>query len=328
MRVRFACATVVLGCSSLASWLQGCSGGGTASSSDEGVDATTESGADALTDSPSSDSSTTEAGDGASTVNPMQIVTTNGRELRGAPGDALNLGVVFVLADGGTVPVPTSQIAWTAPETVVAQDPNSDSSADILPEAGAQPRAFFVNNEYSGQYGPGALFIVDPGSASDGGVKVTASVADAGEVSVWIAISPAIDGGDPVRGQQLFDSVPLAENLVCGSCHGMTAAGSPPIDGGQAGTLYELPSTNGDLYSYPAPGLNNTSTPAGPNLAADPTWNAGLLGMATQADIDNRGVALRGPMPDFFLVVTDDAGATLNAQDIADIYAWLRKQTH
>jgi len=258
----------------------------------------------------------------------LRIVTTNGVALRGGPGGALNLSVVFVLTDGGTVPVPTDQITWIAPETVVAQDPNSPGPNGILPEAGSNPTAFFVNNQYSGQFGAGALFIVDPGSASDGGIQVTASVADVGEVSAWVAVSPAIDGGDPMRGHQLFDSIASADNLVCGSCHGMTGAGSPPIEGDGAGTQYELPSTNGNLYTYPAPGLNNASTPAGPNLAADPTWNAGLLGMAIQADMDNQGVALRGPMPDFFLVVTGDAGKTLNEQDVADIYAWLRTQTN
>jgi len=55
--------------------------------------------------------------------------------------------------------------------------------------------------------------------------------------------------------------------------------------------------------------------------------HAEKLGVAIQADIDNNGVALRGPMPDFFQAVTDDAGATLSAQDVADIYAWLKTQT-
>jgi hypothetical protein len=72
--------------------------------------------------------------------------------------------------------------------------------------------------------------------------------------------------------------------------------------------------------------LNDVTTEAGPNVAADPAWNAALLGMAIQADIDNAGVALRPPMPDFFQATTDDAGTTLRAQDFADIYAWLKTQ--
>jgi hypothetical protein len=257
----------------------------------------------------------------------LKIVTTNGAALRGAPGDALNLEVVSVLADGGMVGVPSEWVTWTSPQTVAAQDPNNPGPNSVLPEAGAQPTAFFVNNIYSGQYGPGALFIVDRGSATDAGVSVVASVSDAGDVSAWVAISPAVGAGDPARGQKLFQSVSMAENLTCANCHGTTGAGSPPIDEGEAGTEYELPATGGDLYTYPAPGLNDISTASGPNLAADPAWNAQLLGMAIQADIDNNGVALRGPMPDFFQAVTDDAGATLGAQDFADIYAWLKTQT-
>jgi hypothetical protein len=273
------------------------------------------------------DSNNDATSDDSSAASAMEIVTTNDGPLQGRPGDALNLQVVFVLNDGGTVAVPAAQVTWTAPSTVVAQNPNDASPTNVLPKAQSTPTAFFVSNPYSGQYGPGALFIVDPGAASDAGVEVTASVSDAGHVSAWIRVLPAIDGGDPTRGQNLFQNVRLADNLACANCHGMTATGSPPLDGGEAGALYELPSTNGDLYTYPAPGLNNSLTEAGPNLAADPTWSAQVLGMAVQADIDNHGVALRGPMPDFFQAVTNNAGTTLTAQDFADIYAWLKTQT-
>jgi Cytochrome c len=326
MKLRVGCAAVVLGCTSPGWWLEGCGGGGSASSRDAGGNSATDSGT--ALDSSSTHSGAASAADGAPAANNLQIVTTNGSALRGGPGDALNLGVVLILVDGGTVPVPADQITWTAPETVIAQDPSNAGPNGVLPASGVRPTAFFVNNPYSGQYGPGALFVADPGTAIDAGIQVIASVTDAGEVSAWIAISPAIDGGDPVRGQRLFDGIALADNLTCGSCHGMTAAGSPSINEGDAGPSYELPSTNGSLYPYPAPSLNETSSPAGPNLAADPTWNAGLLGVAIQADIDNQGVALRGPMPDFFLVPTGDVGSTLNSQDVADIYAWLRTQTH
>lgn len=325
MTVRFACVALVLGCGGLAWWLEGCGGGDSADLRDAAADSTTDSGR--AVDSSVMDSNADATREEASIASAMKIVTTNDDPLQGRPGDALNLQVVLVFADGGTVAVPASQVTWTAPETVVAQDPNDAGPASVLPDARAEPTAFFVVNPYSGQYGPGALFIVDPGTASDAGLRVTASVSDSGQVSAWIAVLPALDGGDSARGQNLFQNVQLADSLACASCHGMTAAGSPPIDGGEAGTLYELPNTNGDLYAYPAPALNNTVTEAGPNLAADPTWSAQLLGMAIQADIDNQGVALRGPMPDFFQVVTDDAGMTLNSQDVADIYAWLKTQT-
>jgi hypothetical protein len=107
----------------------------------------------------------------------------------------------------------------------------------------------------------------------------------------------------------------------------MTAGGSPPVDAGEAGVEYQLPiGPGGELFPYPAPPLSNTTTDAGPNLAADPTWSAGLLGMAAQADIDNDGVALRPPMPTFF-DTSDGTGKNLGAQDFADIYAWLKTQT-
>jgi hypothetical protein len=48
--------------------------------------------------------------------------------------------------------------------------------------------------------------------------------------------------------------------------------------------------------------------------------------MAAHADIDNNGVALRIPMPEFF-DGKDGLGGTLGAQDFADIYAWLKTQT-
>jgi hypothetical protein len=324
MKIRFAFVGVVLGCGSLTGWLQGCGGGGALGSTDAGVDAAADAGGAA--DTSFQDASPDGTNDGSPAAPAMKIVTTNGAPLRGGPGDALNLQVVLLLADGGTVAVPAIQTSWIAPETLVAQDPNDAGPSSVLPEAGVKATAFFVTNEYSGQYGPGALFIVDPGGGSDAGVTVTASVSDAGQVSAWISILPVIDGGDPTRGQNLFQNMLLADNLACSDCHGPTAAGSPPQDGGEAGATYELPESNGDLYTYPAPGLNNRSSDAGPNLAADPSWSAALLGMAIQADIDNQGVALRGPMPDFFQAPTNDAGATLNSQDFADMYAWLKTQ--
>lgn len=309
MRLRFACGALLLACAGLD---VACGTGGSASSRDAGINTSFK---DSTSDSPS---------DGPSQEHAMKIVTTNGTALEGAPGDALNLEVVFILADGGILAVPSNQISWIAPETVVAQDPNDAGRDSVLPAAGVQPAAFFVSNIYSGQYGPGALFVVAPGSVSDGGVTVTASVSGAGLVSAWIRVSPAIDGGDPAHGQDLFQNVALAENLTCADCHGTTAAGSPPLDGG----IYEVPILDGGTYTYPAPGLNNSSSNVRANLAADPTWSAGLLGLAVQADIDNKGVALRGPMPDFFQTSTNDGGVPINAQDFADIYAWLKTQTH
>jgi hypothetical protein len=76
-------------------------------------------------------------------------------------------------------------------------------------------------------------------------------------------------------------------------------------------------------YAYPAPGIN--AEPG--NLASDPSWNAALLALAARADIDNRGVALRLPMPDWLASPDPATGHLLTTQDFADIYAFLKTQT-
>ncbi len=112
-------------------------------------------------------------------------------------------------------------------------------------------------------------------------------------------------------------------------CHGAQAEGSPPVmvDGGiflvDGGPIYSL---FGGQYPYPAPGLNATTPEGGsPNVAADPAWNAALLGMAAQGDMDNNGVALRQPMPDW-LGRLNASAQPLSGKDFADIYAWLKTQ--
>lgn len=324
MKLRFACIALLVGCTGTGWWLTGCGGDDSAASSDAGTDSTTDAGNtfdSSLADSSQGDAKIgSDAGSDAPASNPnLKIIAANDAALQGAPGDAVLLQVLFTLADGGTVAVPVEQVTWTTPQTVVAQNPN-DVDGSVLPATGAKPTAFFVSNEYTEQNPPGILFVVDPGTSSDAGVTVTASVSDAGEVSAVVAISTAKITGDPTRGGNLFQNV-----LGCATCHGKTAAGSVPMDGGEAGVVYTI-GMEGDQYPYPAPGLNDTTTDAGPNLAADPAWSAGLLGMAAQADMDNAGVALRAPMPDFFGVSSSDGGATLNAQDFADIYAWLKTQ--
>ena len=77
-------------------------------------------------------------------------------------------------------------------------------------------------------------------------------------------------------------------------------------------------------FPYPAPGLNDVADSG--NLASDPAWSAPLLGMAAQADMDNRGVALRAPMAQWTGKL-DPSKTPINAQDFANIYAWLKTQT-
>ncbi len=253
-------------------------------------------------------------------VTGMRIVTTTGAALQGAPGAAIPLAVRAQMSDGTTMPVSPDQVTWLAPSTLVAEDPSAPG-IKIVPEAGAQAIAFFVRNDFNDE-NPGVLYLIDPGAGADTTLTVSASVADAGEISATVIVLAALLG-DAASGEALFLHGP-----ECGTCHGATGGGSPPAllpDGGpvllDGGPAYSI---SGQLYPYPAPGLNNA--PDSGNVASDPAWNAALLGMAAQADIDNRGVALRKPMPDWF-GGTNGSGGTLSAQDFADIYAWLKTQT-
>jgi mono/diheme cytochrome c family protein len=264
----------------------------------------------------------------------MAIVTISGAALKAAPGDGLALQVVFTMSDGTTQALPASTtVSWTAPTTLTAQDPY-DAGDGVLPDSGTQPNAFYVANSFRPEH-PGVLFVTSAGAldslgdAGDAGIPdattnitVTATLPDA-SLSAQVAISPT-PVGDATRGQNLFQSV-----LQCAGCHGTTGGGSPPstlADGGietdpDGAVLYDL---QGTKYPFPAPGLNNA--PGSGNVANDPDWSAGLLGMAAQSDIDNLGVALRAPMP-VWLGKQGAGTAALNAQDFADIYAWLKTQT-
>jgi hypothetical protein len=288
-------------------WL-GCSQGSSSTSvGDAGTDAT---------DATVGDSSQgADAGPDA-IVTGMKIVAVPAGPLQAAPGDALKLLVVLTLSDGTTQNLPAGiTVNWSSPETVVAQDPNDAATSGVVPEAGVQPTAFYVDNNYRPTH-PGVLFVVDNGTQGDAGVTVTASVSDAGQVSAVVAILPH-PTGDAASGQSLYGTV-----LKCAQCHGQTGGGSPPIAGApDAAPRYDL---GGATYPYPAPGLN--SAPDSGNLATDPAWSMGLFGMAAQADIDNKGVALRAPMPVFFAKAKAN-GQVVGAQDFADIYAWLKTQT-
>jgi hypothetical protein len=255
------------------------------------------------------------------TITGMAIVTKDGRPLAALAGDALPLQVVYTMSDGSTQPVPPALVTWTSPGTVVAQDPN-DAGANNLPDGGALPTAFFIQNPYRTDRTdyPGALFVTDPGTTPDAGVTVVASVADAGTLTATISVSP-LPPGDPDAGAAIF-----ILHLTCGDCHGATGAGSPPAgtypDGGP---YYDL---LGNHEPYPAPGLNGGSSDSGaPNVAADPAWSAALLAMAAQADMDNNGVALRKPMPDWLDKSNQVDGGILTARDFADIFAYVKTQT-
>jgi hypothetical protein len=80
----------------------------------------------------------------------------------------------------------------------------------------------------------------------------------------------------------------------------------------------------GGTYDFAAPGLNGEPG----NLAGDPDYDAALLAVASRADMDNGGVALRFPMPDWLSQANPMTGQLLTTQDLADMYAFLKTQTH
>jgi hypothetical protein len=272
----------------------------------------------------SSDGSTADQSSpdgGMATVTGMQIVTMAGGAPSAAAGDAVRLKVVQTLSDGTTRDLPAgTQVTWTAPLTITAYAPDDAGSVGLLPDAGASPTGFFVKNptrmertDYDG-----TLFVADPGTAANGKVTVTATVGDAG-LSVAIPVT-ATPTGDPAAGDTLFH-----DTLNCAGCHGDKGQGSAPTTLADGGVVYIL---QGMSYDYPAPGLNAFQPDGGdPNLAADPAWNAALLGVAAQSDVDNLGVALRKPMPDWLGKTKGPDGGVLSAQDFAHIFAYLRTQT-
>ena len=341
MRLRAALVVLMLpiGGAALASSFGGCSTQGTSLTDDGGAgldgsddatvgspDATGADAADSIapqSDSAASDSAIDGGGDADASspfVTAVSIVSAYGTPLQGAPGDAIPLVVTLTLSDGTTQAVPSDQIRWLAPQTVVAEDPY-DAGVEIVPEAGVQPTAFYVRNDLRGG-SPGTLFILDRGSVASPLVTVTARVPDGGVVSASVAVLPA-PSGDAAAGGDLFQHV-----LMCNGCHGETAGGSPLAvlpDGGafllDGGPAYLI---GGQTYPFPAPGLN--AAPGSGHVAVDPAWSQAMFAVAAQSDMDNKGVALRLPMP-MWAGGNNGTGNPLNAQNFADIYAWLKTQT-
>jgi len=319
-------------CEGLARGLGGCSNGSNGTTTDDGGATDAFSDVFSAEDSaPSVDSSMSDASDDAAitdagidaAVTGMTIVNTNGGPLQGAPGDAVPLAVVFTLSDGTTRALPAgTTVSWIAPQTVIPQNPDDAGPNSVIPDAGNQPLAFYVLNPYRTPLQPGVLFVVAQGTEADASVTVVASLADAGTLSAVVSILPA-PVGDPDSGANLY-----LQWFNCVDCHGFSAAGTPPMlltDGGlylvDGAPIYSIDGTD---YPYPAPGLNDVADSG--NLASDPAWSAPLLGMAAQADMDNRGVALRAPMAQWTGKL-DPSKTPINAQDFANIYAWLKTQT-
>jgi hypothetical protein len=232
-------------------------------------------------------------------------------------GDAVTLSVVRTMEDGSTEPLPSAaKVAWSGPAVVTALAPGSTADSP-LPAPGAQPLAVFLDN-------PGrpdraadlarVLFVLDAGSAG-GTVPVTAEIsglASPGRATIAITVAATPDG-DATRGAALYGSA----GANCAACHGESGHGSPPA---ADGTTYLLA---GMSYDLPAPGLNAEMG----NVGEDPDWNAALFAVSSRGDIDNAGVTLQLPMPDWLTAVNPATMRALTTQDFADIYAFLRTQT-
>jgi hypothetical protein len=249
----------------------------------------------------------------------LVIVTTAGGPLLAVAGDAVGLKVVLMAADGTTQDLPSgASVSWTSPDVVTTLPPES-TAASPLPVAGAQPTAAWIDNTYRPDRKAdleGVLFILDPGTVQNGVIQVSATVSGAspgGNVTASIGINPT-PAGDWTRGEALYGS----NGANCAECHGATGHGSPNAPDA---TRYTIA---GGTYAFPAPGIN--AEPG--NCASDPAWDAALFAVASRADMDNGGVTLRLPMPDWLSQANPATGQPLSTQDLADIYAFLQTQTH
>jgi len=249
----------------------------------------------------------------------LAIVTASGGPLQAVAGDAIALKVVQVMADGSTHDLPKgASVEWTSPDTIATLPPMSTAPSP-LPAIGAQPTAAWIDNTGRPDLATdlaNTLFALDPGTEQNGTVQVSATVSGmtpAGTVVASVGIDPT-PAGVWTRGATLYGSA----GANCAGCHGPTGHGSA---GAPEATSYTMAGT---AYPFPAPGIN--AEPG--NAASDPAWNAPLFAVAARADMDNLGVTLRLPMPDSLTTPNPTTGEPLSTQDLADIYAFLKTQTH
>ncbi len=255
----------------------------------------------------------------ASSPPALRIVATSGAPLEAVAGDAIPLTVVEVSEDGGLRPLPEeATVTWESPARIAVLPPGSPS-ANPIPAFGLQPTAAWIDNPYRpdrNENMKNVLFVLDPGVVQNATVPLKATVsgvASAGTVTASVIVDPT-PLGDPARGSALYGS----GGANCASCHGATGSGTLLVPGV---TTYSYASGPSDV---PSPGLN--AEPG--NAAGDPAWNAALFAVAARADMDNAGVALRLPMPDWLDGADPSTGHPLATQDFADIVAFLKTQTH
>jgi mono/diheme cytochrome c family protein len=254
------------------------------------------------------------------------IVTASGAPLQANVGDAVSLKVVQQMPDGTTRPLPSgAKVSWTSPVTVTALDPSS-SAASPIPESGRQsPNAFFIDNPGRPDRNAdlvGVLFVLDAGKAKDGAISVSAKVTGVekgGAVTASIPVgAPPV--GDAIRGALVYGS----SGANCARCHGATGHGTDtdpePQSDSDAAPEYRIA---GLLYPFPAPGLNDEPG----NDGSDPDWTAALFAMAARADMENGGVTLRLPMPDWLVTPKGDVSPP-TTQDLFDAYAFMKTRKH
>jgi mono/diheme cytochrome c family protein len=249
----------------------------------------------------------------------LEIVTVSGAPLSTVAGDAVTLDVVERMPDGSTQALASgAKFTWTAPAMISTLPPGSTASSPI-PVPVAQPTVAWISNSYRSDRATdlaNVLFVLDPGTVQNATIEVSASVSGAStgdSVTAQVEVDPT-PAGDWVRGEVLFG--PAGAN--CAECHGATGHGSP---GAPEASTYTMA---GATYDFPAPGIN--AEPG--NAASNSAWNAALFAVAARADMNNAGAALRFPMPDWLASPNPATGQPLSTQDLADIYAFLKTQTH
>jgi mono/diheme cytochrome c family protein len=249
----------------------------------------------------------------------LAIVSVSGAPLSTVAGDGLALKVVERESDGSFQPLPAgATVTWTAPSVITTLSSDSTASSPIPPPT-AQPTVAWISNEFRPDRAAdlaNVLFVLDPGTVQNATVQVSASVSGVAigdSVTAEVAVDPT-PAGDWTRGESLYG--PGGAN--CAECHGATGHGSP---GAPEASSYMIA---GATYDFPAPGIN--AEPG--NAAGDPAWNAALFAVAARADMDNGGITLRAPMPDWLASPYPATGKPLATQDLADIYAFLKTQTH
>jgi cytochrome c553 len=246
----------------------------------------------------------------------LRIVTTSGAPLSAVAGDALPLKIVKVESDGTVSDLPVgATFEWTSPGKLKALPPETVAPDLLNPTVpGDGPIGTWLDNPSRTDRDANLtnlLFVLAPGTIQNGTLHVAASVTNVPgltDVSAEVQVSPA-PMGDARRGAATY-----ATN--CAACHGATGHGSPASADGKSFTL------EGKSYDFPAPGLNAESG----NVASDDGWTPALFAFSSRSDVDNAGVALRQPMPDWFAIPNPGSGKSLSTQDFADVFAYLRTQ--